>query len=146
MTRKVGWEVALTEYLESRENTQFIWGHHDCCTFACGALEVQGLSNPMRDVEPYDTRDGAVRALVRLGGSLDAAANRLASAVGLTEVAVGFAGRGCVVIADILSESSQTIEPHLGVVGTNGRHALFPGGKGLVRVPLNSCRRAWRSD
>ncbi len=123
----------------------FAWGKHDCCHFACIGLTIQGLKNPMSDVGAYRTASGAMKAIKRLGGSLDTAATALALKVGLREINPAFAGRGCVVLADIETEE-DIIEPSLGLVSFDGTTAQFAGSDELVWRPLTDCRRAWGFD
>ncbi len=143
--RPEGWESRLAAYLGARSAMPFAWGSQDCCTFACAGLAAQGLPDPMRAVRPYKTARGAAGAISRLGGTLDAAATALAMKAGLREVATAFAGRGCVVLAEIETPEGQ-IEPALGLVGLDGTRAMFAGPDGLVWRLLADCRRAWGFD
>lgn len=143
MIRAVNWETRLAEYIDSRRDAPFEWGAQDCCRFACGGLVAQGLPDPMAGVRLYRTARGARGAILRLGGTLDAAATELAARAGLVQVAPVFAGRGCPVLADIEAPDGS-IEPALGLVGIDGVQAMFAGGDGLVWRPLRDCRRAWR--
>ncbi len=142
MIRSEGWEGRLAAYLETRKSMPFAWGSQDCCTFACAGLVAQGLPDPMAGVRPYRTARGAAGAIGRLGGTLDEAATTLAA--GLHEIAPAFAGRGCVVLADI--ETDGDSEPALGLVGLDGTRAEFAGPDGLVWRRLSDCRRAWGFD
>ncbi len=103
---------------------------------------VQGLKNPMSGLKKYKTERGAAGMILRLGGTLDIAATKLSAKVGLHEIKPAFAGRGCVVIADIETPSGQT-ELALGIVEMNGLRAVFAGIDGLVDRPLVDCHRAW---
>ncbi len=145
MKRAEGWEGRLANYLEERREMPFDWGTHDCCRFACAGLVAQGLPDPMAGVRPYRTPRGAAGAIKRLGGTLDAAATTLADRTGLHEVAPAFAGRGCVVLADIETPTGD-IEPALGLVNMDGTQALFAGEGGLIWRRLADCRRAWGFD
>ena len=142
MKRINGWEGRLADYLEERRAMPFEWGAHDCCRFACAGLVAQGLPDPMAGVRAYKTPRGAAGAIKRLGGTLDDAATTLAANAGLHEVAPAFAGRGCVVLADIETPTGE-IEPALGLVNLDGTQALFAGKGGLVWRRLADCRRAW---
>ena len=142
MKRINGWEGRLADYLEERRAMPFEWGAHDCCRFACAGLVAQGLPDPMAGVRAYKTARGAAGAIKRLGGSLDDAATTLAANAGLHEVAPAFAGRGCVVLADIETPGGE-IEPALGLVSLDGTQALFAG-DGLVWRQIKDCRRAWQ--
>ena len=99
----------------------------------------------MSGVRAYKTARGAVGAIGRLGGTLDAAATTLADKAGLREIAPAFAGRGCVVLADVETPEGP-IEPALGLVGLDGTQAQFVGADGLVWRRLSDCHRAWGFD
>lgn len=142
MIRTKGWEGRLAVYLEAGRTMPFIWGKNDCCYFACNGLVAQGLANPMDDVKAYKTAGGATRAIKRLGGSLHLAATTLAHKAGLREIKPAFAGRGCVVLADVETPEGF-IEPALGLVGLDGTLASFAGDTGLVWRQLTDCYRAW---
>ena len=142
MKRINGWEGRLADYLEERRAMPFEWGAHDCCRFACAGLVAQGLPDPMAGVRAYKTARGAAAAIKRLGGTLDDAATTLAAKAGLHEVAPAFAGRGCVVRADIETPTGNT-EPALGLINMDGTKALFAG-DGLVWRRIKDCRRAWQ--
>ncbi len=143
--RTEGWEGRLADYLSQREAMSFAWGKHDCCRFACAGLVAQGLADPMHGVRAYKTARGAVGAIRRLGGNLDAAATTLAREAGLREIAPAFAGRGCVVLADVETPDGE-IEQALGLVGLTGTRAMFAGVDGLVWRRLADCVRAWGFD
>ena len=145
MSRAEGWERRLASYLADRAAMPFAWGSHDCCRFACHGLAAQGTPDPMAGVRPYSTARGAAGAIKRLGGTLDAAATKLAAKAGLHEIAPAFAGRGCVVMTEV-EISPDTTEPALGLVGIDGTLAFFAGIDGLVTYPMTACRRAWGFD
>lgn len=142
MRRTNGWEGRLADYLDQRRLMPFAWGSHDCCSFAFAGLASQGLANPMEKIRPYKTARGAAAAIKRLGGSMDAVASTLAERAGLREIAPPFAGRGCLVLADVETPGGE-IEPALGLVDLGGTEASFVGSDGLVWRPLRDCRRAW---
>lgn len=142
--RCINWDQSLVDYLRSRRHHPFEWGVHDCCRFSCGALVVQGIADPMASVKSYHSRASAARRLSELGG-LDNAAEVLLPAVGLREIPLNFAGRGCVVTGEIIGPSG-TLELMLGVVDLDGQYALFPGMTELIRVKVRECERAWGFD
>ena len=142
--RAEGWEGRLAEYLTGRD-IPFAWGSQDCCRFACAGLAAQGVTDPMHGLRPYSTARGAAGAIRRLGGDLDAAATTLANKAGLREIAPAFAGRGCVVLAEVETPEGP-VEPALGLVGLDGTRAMFAGHGGLVWRLLSDCRRAWGFD
>ena len=145
MSRIEGWEIRLTDYLAERQVMPFEWGSQDCCRFACAGLAAQGLADPMFGLRAYKTKRGAAGMIGRLGGTIDTAATTLAAKVGRREVVPVFAGRGCPVLAEVMTPWGD-IEPGLGLVDIDGLKALFAGIDGLVAYPLSDCRRAWGFD
>lgn len=145
MKRLTGWERRLEDYLAARWAVPFQWGAQDCCRFACGGVTAQTGVDPMQDVARYRSANGARLAMHRLGGTLDAAATVLGEKAGLREIPPAFAGRGCVVLADV-DTGTGTVETALGLVGMAGTQAHFAGPDGLVWRPLRDCRRAWGYD
>ncbi len=143
--RPEGWEGRLAVYLAESGARPFRWGVQDCARFACAGLAAQGVGDPMKGVAPYSTARGALGAMRRLGGDMDAAATALAGKAGLREIAPAFAGRGCVVLADIETPPGP-VEPALGLVDMGGVMAVFAGTDGPVWLPLRKCRRAWGFD
>ena len=140
MTRCDNWPRALSDAREKMADEPFVWGTHDCATAACTVVEAftgVDLADGLRGT--YSTRSGALRRLGELhGGGLESACEALATKHGISEEPVTFAQRGDLVLAD------QEDGPMLGVVGTNGRHAIFAGETGAVWIPVRQCRRAWR--
>jgi hypothetical protein len=66
----------------------------------------------------------------------------LALESGLKAVAVAYAGRGSVVLAEVGLLQEMTMA--LGLVDLDGKYSLFPGEKGLVMIPTLQCLQAWR--
>jgi hypothetical protein len=48
--RVVNWETKLSEFVQSKSDTPFEWGQHDCASFAMKAIEVLTLEYPI-DIE-----------------------------------------------------------------------------------------------
>jgi hypothetical protein len=142
MKRIAGWPERLHAYLEGAARRSFAWGLHDCCTFACGAVQAMTGVDPM--VELRGTYASKREALCRLRdtGGLDALAGSIAAALHAEEIPVLMAQRGDVVIADLSQDDG--VFPSLGVVGLDGRSAVFAMQDGPHRVALRQCRRAWR--
>lgn len=134
MTRLSRWPQRLNAYIAAAIGRPFSWGSHDCCTFADGAVEAVTGRRIMPEHEPYDTREGAVRALLACGyrSVEEALDQQLARALPIE------AGRG-----DIAAVPSE-IEgwPALGVVTGTTIHVLRPDG--LAVLPWTAAQSAWR--
>ncbi len=74
MRRLPDWDARLAAYLEPLRLREFAWGHHDCCTFAAGAVEAMTGVDPIPEFRgAYDDAIGAVQALRTIGqGTLSA--------------------------------------------------------------------------
>lgn len=131
MTRRHDWADRMFKYVDSRRETPFAWGTHDCCRFAAGAVLAMTDKDYMSSFD-YSTELGAAK-LIRKAGSLDALVNR---ALGEPLPAVAYAQRGDVVIADL--DNGPTVGVVLGVL------SAFAAPVGLLFVPTQQARVAWR--
>ena len=133
MTRVEHWERRLAEAVEAARAKPFVWGLHDCPTFA---FETRMILTGGEDVASlwrgrYTTALGGERVMRRLGwASLEEMGRAL---LGEPRSAVLLAGRGDIVLADT----------GLGFGVCTGAQAVGMAPEGLVTVPLTSCRFAW---
>jgi len=69
LQRHADWEHRLAAYIAERRNAPFVWGVHDCVTFANGAVEAVTGVNLLREhgVPAYSTREEAY-ALIGANG------------------------------------------------------------------------------
>lgn len=134
MLRRVDhWERLLAAAIDTARAKPFVWGVHDCPTFAfetrmilTGGEDVAGLWRGR-----YTTALGGERVMRRLGwASLEEMGHSL---LGEPRPAGLLAQRGDVVMAD----------SGLGFGVCNGASAVGMAPAGLVTVPLTSCRLAW---
>jgi hypothetical protein len=125
----------LGEYLAFRSGGRFQYGIQDCCLFAAGYVKAVTGVELMAGIQ-YSNRLEALREVRRLGG-MEAAVRRVMARVGFPEIKPLYASRGDVVIANIPT-------PGVGIVGTDGWHAVFLMPKGVGKIPLSMCRLAWR--
>lgn len=133
-TRLPGWERRLSEAIESARDRPFLWGRHDCATFAfdlrraiAGGHDVAALWRGR-----YTTARGAVRVMRCLGwSSLEAAGRDL---LGEPLASVPLAQRGDLVLADT----------GLGFGVCLGARVAGIALSGLVLVPITACALAWR--
>lgn len=128
------WERLLAAAIDTARAKPFVWGVHDCPTFA---FEVRMILTGSEDVAAlwrgrYTSALGGARVMRRLGwASLEEMGHAL---LGEPRPAVLLAGRGDVVLADT----------GLGFGICTGATAVGMAPEGLVNVPLTACQRAWR--
>ena len=127
------WERLLAAAIDTARVRPFIWGLHDCPTFA---FETRMILTAGEDIAAlwrgrYTTALGGQRVMRRLGwASLEDMANEL---LGEPRPSALLAQRGDVVLAD----------SGLGFGICTGASAVGMAPAGLMTVPLTSCRLAW---
>ena len=127
------WERLLAAAIYTARAKPFVWGVHDCPTFA---FETRMILTGGKDVAAlwrsrYTTALGGERVMRRLGwASLEEMG---CSLLGEPRPSVLLAGRGDIVLADT----------GLGFGVCTGASAVGMAPEGLVTVPLMSCRLAW---
>lgn len=133
MARVENWERLLGAAIEIARARPFLWGLHDCPSFA---FETRMMLTASEDVAAlwrgrYTTALGGQRVLRRLGwASLEEMGRAL---LGDPRPAVLLAQRGDVVLADT----------GFGFGICTGAAAVGMAPEGLVTVPMTRCRLAW---
>lgn len=133
MARVEHWERLLAAAIDTARARPFLWGLHDCPTFA---FETRMILTGGDDVAAlwrgrYTTALGGQRVMRRLGwASLEEMGRAL---LGEPRPAVLLAQRGDVVLADT----------GLGFGVCTGATAVGMTPKGLVTMPITSCQLAW---
>ena len=133
MTRVDHWERLLAAAIDTARAKPFVWGVHDCPTFA---FETRMILICGEDVAAlwrgrYTTAIGGERVMRRLGwASLEDMGRAL---LGEPRPSVLLAKRGDIVLADT----------GLGFGVCTGAQAVGVAPEGLVTVPLTSCQLAW---
>ena len=128
------WERLLAAAITTAGAKPFVWGLHDCPTFA---FETRMMLTGGEDVAAlwrgrYTSALGGERVMRRLGWfSLEEMGNAL---LGTPHATARLARRGDVVLADT----------GLGFGICTGATAVGMAPQGLVNVPLTACQRAWR--
>ncbi len=127
------WPSRLAAAVADSEHKPFVWGSHDCGTFAANCERMITGETQFGDVlGGYKTALGAARRLKRAGfDNIEALV-----AARLPEVPVNFAQRGDVVVSD------SDLGPQIGVM--LGDVFVSPGDDGLIRRDRAFARRAWR--
>jgi hypothetical protein len=134
MLRRVDhWERLLASAIDTARVRPFVWGVHDCPTFA---FETRMILTDGEDIAAlwrgrYTTALGGERVMRRLGwASLEEMGRSL---LGEPRPSVLLAGRGDIVLADT----------GLGFGICTGASAVGMAPEGLVTVPLSCCQLAW---
>jgi hypothetical protein len=133
MTRITHWERLLAAAITTAGSKPFVWGLHDCPTFA---FETRMMLTGGEDVAAlwrgrYTTALGGARVMRRLGwSSLEEMGHAL---LGEPRVSGLSAQRGDILLADT----------GLGFGICIGASAVGMAPEGLVSVPLTACRVAW---
>ena len=127
------WERLLAAAIDTARARPFVWGVHDCPTFA---FETRMILIDGEDIAAlwrgrYTTALGGERVMRRLGwASLEEMGRSL---LGEPRPSVLLAKRGDIVLADT----------GLGFGICTGASAVGMAPEGLVTVPLTYCRLAW---
>lgn len=127
------WERLLATAIDTARAQPFVWGMHDCPTFA---FETAMILTGGEDTAAlwrgrYTTALGGERVMRRLGwASLEEMGRSL---LGDPRTTALLAQRGDIVLADT----------GLGFGICNGATAVGIAPEGLVTVPLTSCQLAW---
>jgi hypothetical protein len=134
MRRVPGWPERLAGYVASHVSTPFVWGSHDCVTFAAGAVQAVTLQRP-RMPQWSDVHD-ALRQLRAAGGLVAAV-----ESAGLADLArPALALRGDVLLID--GPPPLVRRPFLAVC--IGHAWAAPGPTGLAYGPRSAATRGWR--
>lgn len=133
--RYENWPILLNDYVLSCAKKPFVWGEHDCCMFAAGAVsQMTGVDYAAAFRGLYSTREEAEQILAERGGLENIVSELLGPPIELP-----FAQRGDVVIRE--EDEGFALGIVLGTV------AAFTGGAGLVFLPtLTSGLKAWRVE
>lgn len=135
-TKRQDWEFRLEFHVAACVHRQFRYGLFDCCTFAADAiLEMTGV-DVMKKLRGYTGSQAAKKLLERLGG-MERALETIASENKMEEVAVLKAQRGDMVLI-------RGKRPAVGILSLDGSWVVVPSLRGIYRVPLMLCARAWR--
>lgn len=132
--RLANWEERLGAVVAAALGEGFVWGRHDCCTFAADAVVACTGRDVMGELRgTYGSVLTAMRVLESEGGLAAAVTARLGA-----PIAPLTAQRGDVVMHEVEGY------PALGVV--TGTHAMAPMARGVQRIPARSWVNAWRVD
>jgi hypothetical protein len=130
--RKLDWTSALQEKIQFFEKEPFVWGSHDCFTFAADCvLAMTGEDRMSKHRGAYKTELGANRKLKRLGGVAAAVSTELGKPIDPK-----FAQRGDVVCFPALMGDTMGI--------CLGGVIASPMLTGVGYTPMSLAAQAWR--
>jgi hypothetical protein len=141
--RHDGWATALHHAIERKKTAAFQWGEHDCCTFVCDhILDATGVDCYAEFRGQYNDQNSAFAAIQRITGgeTVEDVADYICPKFGLLEIKVTHAQRGDI----LLYRQGASSEPILGIVNLCGQQGLFASDRGMLRIRVRQCSRAWR--
>ena len=147
LVRIDNWPSLLEQELQARFARPFVWGENDCCIFAASLVEAMtGVDLAAKWRGRYTKALGAGRFLKKEGG-LEGLMQKLAAKHAMEALpSVLYARRGDVVLMDVPTTVATNGEsaggPALGICV--GARVAAAGENGVVFVPLEQARRAWR--
>ena len=133
MIRSHNWTDLLTNFIQSRRNTPFVWGKNDCCLFPADAVLAMTGEDKAADFRgTYNSAIGAKRALKKKGYSNieEALTSILGAPVSRLSVR-----RGDVVLVDYEGQE---------VAGVMYGQVLVPGVDQLATVSPLNIKKVWR--
>lgn len=142
MKRAQNWPELLHAFIEGRKSEPFVWGENDCCLFSADAIWSMTGEDPAAEFRgKYVDEASAMAAIASAcgGAGTEDGIVYVAEKHGWAPLdSVLFAQRG-----DLVALESGGVTA-AGIVHLNGREALFVSTTGLHKIPLRSCKRAWR--
>jgi len=127
------WQSRLQALIAERESMPLAWGTNDCCIFACDAVLAMTGEDPAAGLREHRNEVEAAELLTVHGGVMQLADARLGERIRPALAQVGDVG-----LVD------TPLGPGLAVWG--GSQWLGPGANGLVRLPFEAARVAWRGE
>lgn len=145
MQRVQDWPERLARYLAARAYSPFVWGQHDCCLFACDAVQAMTGVDLAADFRgKYSDAISALRAVKEFAGAgVGALAAKIAEQHGIPEISTRLAQRGDVVLLNVLGDGFSRQET-LGLVDLSGNLVVSVGELCLQHVPMADAIAAWR--
>ena len=131
--RRPGWEIRLNDVIEAAAFRPFVWGEHDCGTFAVDCIEAVTGERPWPLRRSYRTPRGWLRAMREIGITDVAQAGDLY----FERRHVRAARRG-----DAVAVQAQE-GLACGIVDLTGACVVAMGLNGLLRMPTDRAVAAW---
>jgi hypothetical protein len=141
LKRLSDWPSRLQSYLNTRRDTRFAYGDHDCCLFGAdciAAMTDQDIAEWFRG--KYHSRKEALALIGERTGkeTVAAIAEYSATQWGMQSVPISMARRGDMVL---VGKGSKSV---LGIVSLNGADIMCLHKNGIVRVAIEHATKAWR--
>lgn len=138
--RKQNWPIILNEKIEEWKDVPFVWGWSDCLHFAGSVAAAMLDYDPHEKIGAekyiYESEAGAIEMLNKhFGGKMGNVFNRL-----FAEVRPKKAGRGDIAIVDFLGKEI------CGIIDSTGRAVAVKSNDGILFIPVNRIKQAWRVD
>ncbi len=129
------WPEKLYASIDKAKTQAFEWGTHDCACFVCDCVEAMTGNDPFKELRgKYSTAAGAMRAIRKWANVNDLPA--LATSFWGESIEISYASRGDVILIEYEGNDNFGI-----IVGT---HAVFLTPEGIISIPVNKCKMAWR--
>jgi len=144
LTKLPGWETRLQSYFVEHMRHCFDRGVFDCVRFTSGAVfQVVGIELADSFVSKYRNDEEAKELLRSFGeDGFYKVVSQVLTEAGFVEINWMQAHRGDPVFIATLPGETDDWCGGLGVCA--GTHAMTPGRKGLLSVPMRRTRCAWR--
>jgi hypothetical protein len=137
MKRIQQWQRALAEWQRITPTRIFEWGTFDCALASCDAIVAMTGTDPAEDFRGSYASEAEAQKIIGPDG-LAAFAAGIAEKYAMTEAPPMFAHRGDLVLVDNGQGDA------LGIVDLSGRFAWCVLERGMVRMPMERWRKAWR--
>lgn len=130
MTRREDWPAVLAAEIERARSLPFVWGQHDCATWAFDVRRAMtGIDAAAAWRGLYSTAAGSVRAMRRLGWPT-------------------LPAMGCALLGDPIQPLTARRGDMAICAGSFGivvgAHAVFLAMHGLTERPMTDATMAWR--
>ena len=130
------WGRRLEAHIMAFRDAPFVWGQHDCCTFAAGCVEAVTGVDPMEPLYGlYDDRRSAVR-IIRGHGGLAKFVDRVLQCEGF-----GMTSAPCLMRGDVCMVRHDRSRICGVVLGSD---VIVPGLSGLMAISRDAVMAGWR--
>lgn len=132
------WKRHFYSAFQSRLETPFTYGVHDCCLGAAFLIKAQTGKDVSKLFREYKTEKGAYRVIASYGSM-----EKMIDSIGFKKISLSRVTEGDLVLARGIFDDW---EEGIGIVDLGGLNVIFPGKIGWIRVPLLLSEIAWRVE